>query len=700
VLGPPKLNFNSTSRNQNRSVDNTDNKGTDGLGQEVTSPGRTGLKDKSFKSLEDDLRERDFNEVLGLRNRRDDDGWTNVRSARSHRNQDSDRWPRGERDRDRERINKDGEVSEAPLRRNGIGRGRVERSWREEASGTDSSRTMGGWRDRERDRERDRDRERERDAPRRGRFDQKVEEEPEWMLDDSKDEPAKQPRTQEDFQRWMETQKLSKANAAPAEDKAQTSSTTPEAAKQPKEPAPKSAPLMAGNAFGNMFGGWDDKKLDHLKSDVAAKPKMSKFFPKEATAQAPAPERPATASPAAADTPNTTDEDKEGFQRILHMLNSKAPSDASTSMKPPPQDHQAMHERAFPPPPLNGPQAEDADFLAEVLARQGLGRDVKSVPPPRGGPALPMDQEPAHQYFPPEFMHLPEGRGESMTPRNGAFGPLPEAGGPPGPGGPPLDHEREFLLSLMNSRPHQQHPRPPEAEPEEMYQRQQMQARSQPPPMMQGPPPGYWAPPTQQRRAGPQGPPNFPELDEPPMLGLQRRKTTDLPPRNPLSNMGIPSQHAPPPEWLKGGPAGMGLGSHGAERAGLAPPPGFGARAAPPFLNGPPLPPALPTGPLPPHPGLPRGAAGPSPPGAAPPGLFHGPPPGFFGPGPNAGMGVPPGAPPGAGPGGPPPPFLMMGPGGTPGGPGARGAPFADFPPLPGDVPRRGGNAPPGFPAL
>jgi len=240
VLGPPKLNFNSTSRNQNRSVDNTDNKGTDGLGQEVTSPGRTGLKDKSFKSLEDDLRERDFNEVLGLRNRRDDDGWTNVRSARSHRNQDSDRWPRGERDRDRERINKDGEVSEAPLRRNGIGRGRVERSWREEASGTDSSRTMGGWRDRERDRERDRDRERERDAPRRGRFDQKVEEEPEWMLDDSKDEPAKQPRTQEDFQRWMETQKLSKANAAPAEDKAQTSSTTPEAAKQPKEPASKS----------------------------------------------------------------------------------------------------------------------------------------------------------------------------------------------------------------------------------------------------------------------------------------------------------------------------------------------------------------------------------------------------------------------------------------------------------------------------
>ena len=694
MLGPPKLNFNSTSRNQNRSVDNTDNKGTDGLGQEVTSPGRTGLKEKSYKSLEDDFRERDFNEVLGLRNRRDDDGWTNVRSARSHRNQDSDRWPRGERDRDRERINKDGEVSEAPLRRNGIGRGRVERSWREEAGGTDSGRTMGGWRDRERDRERDRDRERERDAPRRGRFDQKVEEEPEWMLDDSKDEPAKPPRTQEDFQRWMENQKIGKANAVSAEDKAQTSSITPEAAKQPKESAPKAAPLMAGNAFGNMFGGWDDKKLDHLKSDVAAKPKMSKFFPKEATAQAPAPERPATASPVVADTSNTTDEDKEGFQRILHMLNSKAPSDASTSMKSPPQDHQVMHERAFPPPPLNGPQVEDPDFLAEVLARQGLGRDVKSVPPLRGGPALPMDQEPSHQYFPPEFMHSPDGRGENMTPRNGAFGPLPEAGGPPGPGVPQLDHSREFLLSLMNSRPHQQHPRQPEAELEEMYQRQQMQARSQPPPMMQGPPPpGYWAPPTQQRRAGPQGPPAFPELDEPPMLSLQRRKTSDLPPRNALTNMGIPSAHALPPEWLKApgppGPPGMGLASHGPERGAIPPPPGFATRGGPPppaFLNGPPMaPPALPNGPLPPHPGLPRGAAAP-PPGAAPPGLFHGPPPGFFAPG--------------AGPAGPPPPFLMMGPGGAPAGmPGRGGAPFVDFP-LPGEGPRQRGGAPPGFPAL
>jgi len=727
VLGPPKLNFNSTSRNQNRSVDITDNKGADALGQDMASPTRPGFKDKPFKSLEDDFRERDFNEVLGLRSRRDDDGWTNVRPARSHRNQDQDRWPRSERDRDRERINKDGEASEAPLRRNGIGRGRVERSWREEAGGMDSggSRTMGGWRDRERDRERERERERERDAPRRGRFDQKPEDEPEWMMDEAKDEPAKPPRTQEDFQRWMEIQKSSKANAAPTEDKPQPSSTTPEAAKQPKESAPKtSAPLMTSSAFSNMFGGWDEKKLDGLKSEAPAKPKMSKFFPKEA-AQASAVERPATASPVVADTPKTTDEDKEGFQRILHMLNSKAPSEASTGVKVSPQDHPVMHERAFPPPPLNGPQADDADFLAEVLARQSLGRDVKSVPPSRGGPPLPMEQETRHQYFPPEFMHSPEGRGENITPRSGAFGPPPEAGGP-GPGIPPLD-QREFLLSLMNPRPHQQHARPSDPELEELLQRQQMQPRPGPPMMMmQGPHPGYWAPPAQQRRGGPQSPPNFAEMEDPPMIGLQRRKTTDMPPRNQMTNMGIPSQHAMPPEWMKNAPPGMPMPTH-PDRPNIPPPPGFSTRAPPPgYLNGPPMPPppTMPNGPLP-HPAMARAggnAPPPPPPGAAPPVMFHGPPPppppGFFGPnGPGhgpQGMAAPPG---------PVPPFMMMGPGGGPpgapaggaaagGAPGplpgltARGgapppAPFADFPPLPpGDAPRRGGAPLPGFPAL
>lgn len=678
MLGPPKLNFNSTSRNQNRSNDNSDGKNADPLGHDLTSPSRTSFKDRSFKSLEDDLRERDQNDVLGLRSRREEEGWTSVR-GRNNRGQESERWPRGERDRDRDRdrLHKDGENSEAPLRRNGIGRGRVERPWREEvgSSTADSGRQMGGWRDRDRDRDRD--------SVRRGRFEQKTEEEPEWMLDESKEEPSKPARTQEDFQRWMESQKISKANPPSNDDKIEPTK-TPEAPKPPKESVPKpSTPLAAGNAFGSLFGAWDEKKLDGLKSDVqsvakaaASKPKTSKFFPKEAVSQPPEPERPSTATPSIIDdTAKTTDEDREGFQRILHMLNSKAPGEASSSIKASPQEPQTARERGFPPQLPNGSQIDDAEFLAEVLARQGIGRDVKSVPPSRAGLPVSREPEPGSHFFPSDFLHSPNGRGENITPRNGPFAHPPEVGGPPNAGLNQLDHEREFLLSLMNSRPHPQHARAVDPELEEMFQRQQMQVRTQPPPLVQGPPPGYWGPPAQQRR-GPQAPPGFPDMEEPPMIGLQRRKTTDIPPRSQMTNMGIPSQHAMPPDWMKNPPPGMALPNH-PERPNIAPPPGFPAppvnRAPPPgFLNGPPIPANMNSGPLN-HPG-PRGG---------PPGMFPGPMgPGFFGPNGPAQPGMHP----------PGPPGFMMGPGG-------RGT-FNDFPPLPNDMARGRGHPPPGFPTI
>lgn len=684
VLGPPKLTFNSTSRNQNRSNDNPDSKNADTFGADVVSPGpgRPSFRDKSLKGLEDEPRERDLNDGFGLR-RRDEDGWTSVRSGRN-RGQDSERWPRGDRDRDRDRMNKDGEISEAPLRRNGIGRGRIDKPWREESGTTtaDSSRPTGSWRERERDRERNRD-----SAP-RARYDQKVEEEPEWMLDEASEEPSKPARTQEDFQRWMESQKINKASSTSVEEKVQ-SSTTPDAGKQPKESVPKPpapTPSSTANAFGGLFGGWDEKKLDGLKSDgqpiskaSVSNPKTSRFFPKEATAPAPVPapepERPATASPAVADKPPSTDEDKAGFQRILSMLNSKSPTDAPTILTPSTavQEPQSARERGFPPPLLpNGPQIDNADFLAEVLARQGLGRDVKSVPPSRAGLPVTREQEHVSKFFPPDYIQYPNGRGENITPHIASIGHPPEVGGlPHNAGMPHLDQEREFLLSLMNSRPHSQQPRVAEAELEEIFQRQQMQARAQQPPPMQGPTPGYWGPP----RRGPQPPPGFSEMEESQMMGLQRRKTTDVPPRGQMTNMGIPSQHAMPPEWMKNPPPGMPMPNH-PERPNIAPPPGFAGpphvgRGGPPpgYMNGPPIPANMNNGALT-HPGS-RGG---------PPGMF----PGFFGPngpGPQQ-LGM-----------NPPPPGFMMGPGGGRGG-------FSDFPPLPNEMGRGRGNPPPGFPTL
>ena len=220
-----------------------------------------------------------------------------------------------------------------------------------------------------------------------------------------------------------------------------------------------------------------------------------------------------------------------------------------------------------------------------------------------------------------------------------------------------------------------------------MLERQQMQARVQapqpqptrPPLPPHGPPPGFMEPPAQQQRRGPQAPPGFPEVDDPSMVGLQRRKTTEIPPRSQMTNMGIPSQHAIPPDWMKNPPPGMPLPTH-PDRGSIPPPPGFttnhtSMRPPPGYPNGPQMPPNLGNGPLT-HPAAMGGRV-------PPPGMFPGPPtPGYFGPnGPaQPGMNPPPPGPPG---------FMMMGPG------GGRGM-FDGFVPAPNDMGRGRGN-PPGF---
>ena len=636
----------------------------------------------------------------------------NVRSSRNSRGEDSDRWPRGDRDRDKDRLPRDGEISEPPLRRNGIGRGRFEKSWRDEfATGDgDGGKSIGGWRDRDRERNSG-----------RGRYEQKPEEQPEWMMDDTKEETSKPARTQEEFQRWKESQKAGKIATTTADDKVEAAAPS-ETSKEPKSSAPKSTvPLSTGSGFDDLFG-----KLDGLKSDgpspakpAISRPKPSRFASMFSTnVDALQPQEPEhlaadTAIPVAS---STADEDKQGFQRILQMLELKASSVPGNNVGEPLQEPQATLERDFPHSQVfpeqqpaierelrqeqipTGQQPDNVDFLADVLARQGLGRDVKSVPPAQSR-VLDLTIDPNHgpeaRYygtipFPIEGINVQPRttRMENLTPRNGPFAPPPEGGIPHGRGVTQLDRNSEFLLSLMSSQSNQQPARPAQAEVDFMLERQQMQARAQIP-QPQGtrvphgpPPPGFMEPPAQQQRRGPHAPPGFPDLDDPPMAGLQRRKTTDIPQRSQMTNMGIPSQHALPPDWMKNPPPGMPLPNH-PERGNIPPPPGFttnptNMRPPPGYPNGPQMPPNLGNGPLT-HPGM--GGRGP------PPGMFPGPPtPGYFGPnGPaQPGMNPPPPGPPG---------FMMMGPG------GGRGI-FDGFGPAPNDMGRGRGNPPPGFNAF
>jgi hypothetical protein len=533
------------------------------------------------------------------------------------------------------------------------------------------------------------------------------------MMDDAKEETSKPMHTQEEFERWKESRKVGKIATTATDDNIEAV-TPSEASKETKSGAPKSAvALSTGSGFDDLFG-----KLDGLKSDGPSpakpgisRPKPSRFASMFSTnvdaLQPQEPEHPAMdpVTPAA----SSTDEDKQGFQRILQLLGSNASNVPGNNIGEPLQEPQSAIERDFPHNQLFSEQQQtvierdvrleqvsaeqqpnNVEFLADVFARQGLGRDVKSVPPaqsrvldlaidPNSGPE-------AHYYgaipFPIEGNVQPRTtRMENLTPRNGPFAPPPEGGIPHGRG--LAQRNSEFLLSLMNSQSNQQ--RPAQTDVDFMLERQQMQAGVQAPQPQanrapHGLPPGFMEPPAQQQRRGPQPPPpGFPEADDPSMVSLQRRKTTDVPPRSQMTNMGIPSQHTMPPEWMKNPPPGMPLPNH-PDRGSIPPPPGFttnhtNMRPPPGYPNGPQMPPNLANGPLT-HPGM--GGRGP------PPGMFPGPPtPGYFGPnGPaQPGMNAPPPGPPG---------FMMMGPG------GGRGM-FDGFVPAPNDMGRGRGNGPPGF---
>ena len=297
-----------------------------------------------------------------IQNRRsvkdDSDLWSNVRQQRNTGHDDHERshQKNGDReyDRDREggrehkgqrgfenhRRDADPEADGGHTsRRSGPARGRNEPSWnREEGRNHD-----GGAEDSEnakprewRDKERRGARGSERDWNRGGR----TEMDPEWM-DEPEPEIKEHKRTQEDFERWKERMKasngatqdipLSSAEQRPSHDRTVSSAGTGTAK------AKVETPLIVDPSFDGFFGLWDKPKKgeellgtaagDQVKPNVAntavkvSKPsKFTDFFAPKADAELPT-EQPSLSL--FVNTKDSSNEDKEGFQRILKLLDQQ-----------------------------------------------------------------------------------------------------------------------------------------------------------------------------------------------------------------------------------------------------------------------------------------------------------------------------------------------------------------------------------------
>lgn len=379
---------------------------------------RAAVRDKHSRDgqrIERDAERRD-SKLGATQNRRsvkdDSDLWSNVRQQRNQGHNDQERAHQRNGDWDHDREKEGGREHRAQKgfdshrrdadveadgghasRRNGLARGRNEPSWnREEGRNQD-----GGAEDSEnakprdwRDKERRRLRGSERDWNRGGR----VETDPEWM-DEPEPEVKEQKRTQEDFERWKERMKASNgatqdvpsssAEQRPSHDRT-VSGAGPGAAKAKVE-----TPLIVDPSFDGFFGLWDKpKKGEELLSSTAVdggKPnvantaakvsKPSKFTGFFAPKADPEPSKEQPSLPLFPPSKDSSNEDKEGFQRILKLLDQQQTQGGKGETPP-----RAQSQRDVPASPhaLSGGAGERNDLYNLLGARSS---QENAVPPTR-----------------------------------------------------------------------------------------------------------------------------------------------------------------------------------------------------------------------------------------------------------------------------------------------------------------------------
>ncbi|KAL9601075.1 MAG: hypothetical protein Q9219_002784 [cf. Caloplaca sp. 3 TL-2023] len=357
VLGPPKTAFASAAgvRNQHRTFDSPTRSSFGAQGDEAAKGDRLNFRDKYSRQAPRHDRDGENSQEAKSASQHhqqvtnDGEPWLGRHSKFSGHDEDEKGSRRnGYREQDNtlgsktprgfESHKRDGnETNEA--RRNGSGRGRNEPSWYRDEKDSDMSETKRDpqraqqWRDRNRGGTLGIDIDSNRGT--------KPELDPEWM-----DEPdvyeKKQAHTQEDFERWKERMKAgngpSQENAPPAGERTgherMTSSISSPAGKAKVE-----TPLVVDSSIDGFFGLWKDPGKNTASTDEgqlnraeapktkAAKPsKFTGFF--GAKAQPVEQDREVPSENPFAAPADSSSEDKEGFQRILQLLDQQQTNSA------------------------------------------------------------------------------------------------------------------------------------------------------------------------------------------------------------------------------------------------------------------------------------------------------------------------------------------------------------------------------------
>ena len=462
ILGPPKTAFASASSARN-SLKNFDSPHRTAFGSYSGEPTRGdsyNSREKSSKEgvkLEgEDHKSRELRSGAGIgRNntREEGDTWSGLRSGKNLTTDETDRPYRRNGDHNKgengdirrpqrgfenhRRDMKSENDDQGIPRRNGNGRGNRP-SWHRDDDATEGQPSdtandvtkKGDWRDYDRGTRGGR----ERDWNRAG----KVEQDPEWMLEPDLEE-KRQTRTAEDIEQWKASMKAAKKGT----DSAAPSALSPTKNDIVSTPGGKlDTPLGLDSTFDKFFGLWhepltgngfanDQGKDDQLRPDTGKlnPPKSSRFTgffsPKPELPQETA--QPTHALPTAVEAASSN-EDKEGFQRILQML-------GGGNLLPGP----ALQSPTNQPPNSSAPSGQPLDTQLLKAFRDDTSRSSRHTKTP---PTL----QPISTASASPPILSPRSR-RSITLEN-LLGPNPQSAKE----APLQNSESEFLLSLMRPK--------------------------------------------------------------------------------------------------------------------------------------------------------------------------------------------------------------------------------------------------------
>lgn len=448
VLGPPKTAFASASgaRNGSRTLDSSNRTSYGPVGDEAVKNDRYHAKERHTKDAQKADKEGDKSRDTRLGNlhnrkgtKEDNEPWSGARQQKGFSHDDAGNGRNGGRDKDRENGGREPRIQrgfenhrrdvdregngDSAARRNAPSRGRFEPSWYRDDDRQEGEPQEGGkdntkprdWRDKDRGGFRGPDREWNKAV--------KPEQDPEWM-DEPEPEEKKQAHTQEDFQRWKERMKATSGPLSPTEQRPNhertLSNLSANAGKGKFE-----TPLIADPQFDGFFGLWSENNKDASKQGVqeqtnnpankpnAPKPsKFTGFFSPKPVAEVPVPEPEPSQPPLSSEaTKDSSNEDKEGFQRILKLLDQQQPNSGKNGLpvrEKPPRDAPSSQSAQPPRSRESGglesllgsqhpkdaplPQNRDSEFLLKLMqqtqqARPNINQSNSNNQRLDGGPA-------------------------------------------------------------------------------------------------------------------------------------------------------------------------------------------------------------------------------------------------------------------------------------------------------------------------